>query len=329
MMNVRTIGASRLLLAIPALGAMLPGLAAGARRPTPTPTPFVSPTPTPLTAGGLGIAITNPAPGETIAGDRYNVRGTFQGPLNTGLTVNHWIAYTDAGRFIADNVPLTPGENTITVVATAPDGASTSAAVTVSASGAPPNPALTVDVSSGLAPLSVTFSYAFTSSLGPKKVAIDFDGDGHDDFRAVNPASSGSAQNTYTKPGLYLAVLTVTDGSGQTYKADVGIRVTTLEAQDALFLTIWKRMNDALVLRDVAGALTCLNPRAQEKYARVFNDLIPDLPAIVGSYSVPQRVSSGANYLEYAINRTIDGESQIFFVYLLRDADGVWRMDSL
>src|SRR5438093_897494 len=84
--------------------------------------------------GALSLTITNPAPGETIGADRYNVRGTFQGPPNTGLTVNNLIAYTDAGRFIADNVPLTAGQNTLTVVATAPDGTSTTTAVTVDSS---------------------------------------------------------------------------------------------------------------------------------------------------------------------------------------------------
>jgi hypothetical protein len=335
-MEIRTICTLQLLPALLALGAILPGIAAAARKPTPKPTPSATATPagtatpSPPPPGALSVTITNPAPGETIGADRYNVRGTFQGPPNTGLTVNNLIAYTDAGRFIADNVPLTAGQNTLTVVATAPDGTSTTTAVTVDASGAPPNPSLTVDASKGFAPLSVTFNYAFSSGAGLKKVAIDFDGDGRDDFRTTNPPGpSGSVQNTYSKPGLYLAVLTITDNFGGVHNADIGIQVAAFEALDALFLSVWNRMNDALVRGDVGAALACLNSRAREKYARVFNDLLFDMPAIVGSYSTPRRVSTGDNYFEYAINRTVDGENQIFFVYLLRDADGVWRMDSL
>jgi hypothetical protein len=261
MKAIRTIRACHVLPAILAL-TVPPGIAAAARKPTPpprataTPTPSVSPTPTPLGTGGLGVTITNPAPGETINADRYNVRGTFQGPPNTGLTVNDRMAYTDAGRFVANDVPLTPGQNTIAVVATAPDGNSTTATIIVSASGSPPNPALTVDASKGFAPLSVTFNYAFTSYVGLKRVAIDFDGDGRDDFRAANPPSFGSAQNTYTKPGLYLAVLTITDVDGQTYKADVGIQVAALEALDTLFLSVWNRMNDALKRSTLAPSTT-------------------------------------------------------------------------
>jgi hypothetical protein len=335
-MEIRTICTLQLLPALLALGAILPGIAAAARKPTPKPTPSATATPvrtatpSPPPPGALSVTITNPAPGETIDADRYNVRGTFQGPPNTGLTVNNLIAYTDAGRFIADNVPLTAGQNTLTVVATAPDGTSTTTAVTVDASGAPPNPSLTVDASKGFAPLSVTFNYAFSSGAGLKKVAIDFDGDGRDDFRTANPPGpSGSVQNTYSQPGLYLAVVTITDNFGGVHKGDIGIQVAAYEALDALFLSVWNRMNDALVRGDVDAALGCLNSRAREKYTRVFNDLLFDMPAIVGSYSTPRRVSTGDNYFEYAINRTVDGENQIFFVYLLRDADGVWRMDSL
>src|SRR5262249_10788420 len=126
-MGLRTICTLQLPAALLALGAVLPAVAA-AKKPTPTPkntpsatatpTPFRNATPTPPPPGGLSVVMTNPDPGETIAADRYNVRGTFQGPPNTGLTVNNLIAYTDADRFIADNVPLAAGQNTLTVIAT-------------------------------------------------------------------------------------------------------------------------------------------------------------------------------------------------------------------
>lgn len=298
----------------------MPGAAAPKPKPTPTPTP---------PPGSLSLTITNPAAGETIASDRYNVRGTFQGPANTGVAVNDHIAYTDGTRFIANAIALAPGANTITVVATAPDGTSTTSTVTVSASGAPPNPAFTADVSKGLAPLTVAFNYAVNSTTPLRKVTVDFDGDGRDDFRASGPPATGSAVNTYTKAGLYLATLTITDTKGGAYTANIGVEVDSYDAMDSLFLSVWQPMNDALVRGDVNGALLRMNSRAQQKYARVFNDLIADMPAIVASYSAPQRISTQPNYLEYAINRTIDGENQIFFVYLMRDADGVWRMDSM
>src|SRR5438046_9506505 len=127
-MEIRTICSLQLLPTVLTLAAMLPGIAAAARKPTPTPkptpratatpTPRGTATPTPPPPGALSITITNPAPGETIGADRYNVRGTFQGPPNTGLTVNNLIAYTDADRVIADNVPLPAGQNTVILLPT-------------------------------------------------------------------------------------------------------------------------------------------------------------------------------------------------------------------
>ena len=301
-----------------------------AATPTRTPTPRPAATPTPP-AGSVSITITDPTPGATIGADRFNVRGTFQGPTNTGVTVNGRIAYTGGGRYIANDVPLAVGTNTITVIATGPDGRFSTASVDVTATGGTPNASFTADVTKGMAPLTVLFTYSFNSyGIGPagfRKLAIDFDGDGHDDYRTTTPW--GSVQNAYSAPGLYLAVLTVTDTAGKLYKADIGIEVDTAGAMDGLFQSVWNPMNAALTRGDVTGALVYLNSSAQERYGRVFNDLISDMPAIVSSYSAPQRVSVQGEFLEYAINRVIDGENQIFFVYLLRDGDGVWRMDSL
>jgi hypothetical protein len=73
---------------------------------------------------------------------------------------------------------------------------------------------------------------------------------------------------------------------------------------------------------------------------------LTELPQIVGSFSALQWTSSLApdpanpaqqvpwplvspGIGEYAVNRMIDGENQLFFIYFVRDADGVWRLDSM
>jgi hypothetical protein len=83
-------------------------------------------------------------------------------------------------------------------------------------------------------------------------------------------------------------------------------------------------MVSALVAGDRDGALTYLSPAAQQKYEPVFDVLLPFMTDIVGSFSELQRVSMSA-----AINRTIDDRNRIFLIYFLRDADGVWRIDSM
>jgi hypothetical protein len=53
------------------------------------------------------------------------------------------------------------------------------------------------------------------------------------------------------------------------------------------------------------------------------------MPAIIGSYSVPKRTPAAGTVLEYAVNRTINGESRFFFVHMTKDTDGVWRIDGM
>ena len=72
-----------------------------------------------------------------------------------------------------------------------------------------------------------------------------------------------------------------------------------------------------------------LNKQAQEKYGAVFDTLLSSMLQIMGSFSNPQTVTVSGEIGEYAINRTIDGVNRIFLIYMLRDVDGVWRIDSM
>jgi hypothetical protein len=277
-------------------------------------------------AGEVSLVITDPAAGAIIGSDRFNVRGTFQGPPNTGVTVNDRVAYASGGRFMLNSLPLAAGANVITAVATTPTGQSAKTTVTVSATGAPPDLVLDANVTSGASPLIVTFSYDFRSAQAVQRLAIDFDGDGRDDFSTQKPPTA--VQNAYTRSGLYAATLTITDRLGQVYKAAAGIEVRAWDVRDSLFRSVWNALTEALARGDIEAALQHLNARARQRYAPIFNELLGDLPWIVASYSVPQFVSEGPGYLQYTVARSIDGETKVFFVYLLRDADGVWRMDS-
>jgi Glucodextranase, domain B len=301
---------------------------ASARSPKQTPTPRPSPTATPNATGSLSVVITDPLPGALVDSDRTGVRGTFAGPANTGVTVNDVIAYSRDGRFALNDLPLAAGANEITANATAADGRSGTASLTVDASGKPRPLELQADVSTGAAPLTVTFTYAFTAvGVVVNKLAMDFDGDGHDDFRTNRPPTS--LVNTYSVPGLYFPKLKITDSVGHVHTAELAVEINSLDERDALFIAVWNGMNDALLRGDLNEALVHLNTRARRQYARVLQGLLPDIPAIVGSYAPPLRVSVTADVLEYAVNRMVDGEDRAFLVYLLRDADGVWRLDRM
>ena len=75
-----------------------------------------------LTYSASSIKITNLNPGQNIEGGHTLVIGTFEGPPNTGITVNGVVAQTFGSQFYVNNLPLKPGDNMITVVANTLDG---------------------------------------------------------------------------------------------------------------------------------------------------------------------------------------------------------------
>ena len=72
-----------------------------------------------------------------------------------------------------------------------------------------------------------------------------------------------------------------------------------------------------------------LDASAQQRYGPVFDVLLPTMSQIVGTFSDLQSVSLSDGLGEYAINRTINGENRIFFIYFGRNSDGVWRLGSM
>lgn len=86
---------------------------------------------------------------------------------------------------------------------------------------APPMAAASANRTFGAAPLEVQFSSTGTTagSFGPLTYAWDFDGDGSNDSSEEHPSF------TYSQPGLYSAVLTVTDQNGQTSASIVNLDI--------------------------------------------------------------------------------------------------------
>ena len=90
------------------------------------------------------------------------------------------------------------------------------------------------------------------------------------------------------------------------------------------------RSKTALTAGDKARAMQYLDPRrSQQRYGPVFDVLLPSMPQIAATFSDPQSVSLSDGIGEYAINRTINGENRIFFIYFGLNGDGVWRLGSM
>ena len=272
------------------------------------------------------LTITGPADGASINGDSILVSGTLLDPINTGVTVNGVVANVDNGKFYANNVPLQPGANTLTVIYTLADGTAATQTRSVDSTGTNPLQ-VTADAYTGAAPLSVNL--AVTSQTGSPIQTIGVDPGGNGSVGSITASGlDGSVSLTYPAPGTYIVNVTITDALGSHSQA-VAITVWDPAQMDSFFNAVWTGVNNALIAGDKAKALTYLNASAQAKYGPVFDALLPSMPFIIESYSPLQRLQVYPNIGEYAVNRTIHGMNRIYLIYFLLDNDGVWRIDSM
>jgi hypothetical protein len=158
-------------------------------------------------------------------------------------------------------------------------------------------------------------------------LAIDYDGDGQDDL--VTTDSSLPLTHTFASPGLYRARIRVTDHEAGVHEAHHAVLVENAFAMDALFQAIWTGMNTALVSGDTSTAATFLTRRARDYYGPAWNVMLPHMFSIIESYSPLRGFTVGPDVAEYWLTRTIQGESRLFFVYFVRDVDGVWRLEAM
>lgn len=273
----------------------------------------------------LKILDVSPVEGSVLIGSQVIVSGTYRGPVNTGITVNGVIAAISGDKFYA-SVPLQADSNTITITATTPDGVTATHSLSVTNSRLA-SVRVSAIPSEGAVPLRVTFSVERTNEKTVHYINADFDGDGSVDQGVTAP--NLDMEYSYATPGIYIAQFEIVDIQGNADLAEVPVVVKDPAEIDMQLQSIWDGMNAALVAQNKSQALAYLNRSARRKYEPVFNALLPHFPSIVASYSALQNVSVTSSTGEYAVNRVIDGVDQIFFIYFLRDPDGVWRLDSM
>jgi fibronectin type 3 domain-containing protein len=275
----------------------------------------------------ISLTVTSPTPGAVIASDTVTVLGSFSGPENTGINVSsvgNTVATIVGSEFVATNVQLQPGANTLTVNLTTSGNQIVTTTLSVTSTGSAPINVL-ARPAQGVAPLSVDFSIDNRTGNAIQSVLVDYAGTGS--FASVNPAA---LSNTYTTPGIYQAAFIVTDGTGAITQQTVPIVVQDPAQIDQTLRAEWAAFTTTLAAQDTAQALQYFDLEAQEKYGPVFSALLPSLPQIVASFSAPQLMSVSGEVGEYVVSRNINGVSQNFFIYFLRDnVNGVWRLNSM
>lgn len=280
-----------------------------------------------LASAGSGLAVTSPAPNTAVAADFILVRGTYNAPPNSGVTVNGTVAKNDGqGQFFVNNLPLVEGENSISVILTTADGQTQTQTVTVNRSGAAPLQ-IVAEPDAGFGELTTTLRVHNRTANLMTEFSISNVGDGHLDIAGADQELLGTI--TYRSPGVYQPTLTVIDSMGNAYTQTVTLLVRDQAAHEQTLTRAWNAFSNSIAAGDRTAAMAYLSDGAKAKYGPAFDALLPHLATIVTSWSAPQASKLAETFAEFAINRTIDGVIRLFLIYLLQGHDGVFRIDSM
>lgn len=283
-------------------------------------------------SGAPGINIDAALDGATIDDDNVIVRGFVSAPGNAAVTVNGVVTHIDDyGRFQANDVPLTPGSNTVTAVVTTQDGQTTSQSIAINSTG-PGAFVVRASPTEGLNSLQVTFTVENPGNVPFKQINFDLDNDGFPNVIATpNQFTDGTLTVTATYPvGTWLATIKVYDDQDHaiysTTKSIVVLQPILLQGN---LLAIYDGMLSRLRAGNIPGALTAFTGAAYDKYNAIFTQLQPTLASIADQLGEVREVNFGIDLAEFSVVRnTLEGPKRFMF-YLIRAEDGIWRIDGM
>jgi hypothetical protein len=61
----------------------------------------------------------------------------------------------------------------------------------------------------------------------------------------------------------------------------------------------------------------------------VFDALMPEISAIISSYTALETIKLGLSTSELGAARNVSGGRKFFFIEFVRGLDGVWRLDGM
>lgn len=270
----------------------------------------------------LGIKITLPTDGATINKAKTMVRGTFKsGTQDVGITVNGIIAEIKGNEWIANDVPLTVGTNTITAIIKNSSGNSANASVTINTTDISQPVELSTNIKSGIAPLQVFFSAS--TSFTSASYRMDFEGDGIVDYTG---ATFENISRTYTTEGIFYPTLTVTDDQGNNYSDTIAITVLNKTEIDTLLKGKWEGMKGALANKDIDKALSYFIENSKDMYRYNFELMKDFLPIMVQDMGNIVILRVEDRLAEYEMRAVQNGIEYAFYIKFIKDFDGLWKV---
>jgi fibronectin type 3 domain-containing protein len=273
----------------------------------------------------ITISITFPTDGSVIGQPDVMVTGTFNSEAQeVGINVNGVLANIYGNQFVANNVPLQEGSNTIVAEAIDSNGYIAQATVNVTMVPAP-YVTLTANIESGIPPLTVYFSISTDIPNAVSIYQIDFEGDGVVDYTG---STFEDMSHTYTTEGIYYPTVTVTDTQGNTYSDAIAIVVLNKTEIDALLKDKWEGMKEKLQSGDIERMVEYFDLSVQDIYREQFNALKSVANEIFGELNTAQinLVEIDDIKAEYELLIVRDGVALSFHLVFVKDSNGFWKI---
>jgi len=308
--------------------------------------------------GISAVTIDEPVDNQFIKRSTTPVKGFIDHSVLTGndigVTVNGVIANVlcsgDECEFAANNVPLFDGDNnTLIVFAVNDAGDNATACIGVVADTEAKHIRLDSDVQQGIATDSATcnatisvetpfllddqdmslFAATPGTPMGNINIVADLVDEGE--------TTSGTISVKIPASDLYyftvLRDVTLDNGTQVHHSDSISLLVEDEAILDAKLNTKWSGMRTGLSSSDKDAALNMIAFNAREKYNQIFTDLEPYMSGIVDD--MMQEIGLiyvHDNLAKYRINRVhnIDGQpvTITYYIYFVKDVDGIWRIES-
>jgi YVTN family beta-propeller protein len=272
----------------------------------------------------LEITITSPLNGVTLNRTRTMVSGIINAETtDVGVKVNGIIAEIKGSEWIANNVPLTEGENIIEAVATDSYGNTDTATITIRTNDIKQAVVLSANITSGIAPLTAYFSVSTDIPNPVVSYQMDYEGDGTIDYTGT---TFEDISHTYISEGIFFPTLTTTDNQGNTFSDTIGVTVLSKTEIDTMLEGKWERMMESLIKKDIEEAVSYFLNTAQERYRYLFTNLFNLLPDIASNMQTIELISVEEGVAEYRMKRTEDVGEVTYYLYFVLDGNGLWKI---
>ena len=267
------------------------------------------------------LRIISPADGENIPGEETLVSGIIRsGTMDVGVWVNGILAQIYEDHFIANDVLLSEGINTITAEMVSPSGTLLTDSIEVVLSKTEDRKVRIDAQEAGIVPAEIEV-------VVENPLEIPFEGY-HVDISGPGPAvlvSDGALKHrvVISDPGIYTIKFQAADAMGNKYEDSFGFTGVARKDIEGLLKELWVRLKDDLVSYKIEDALILFAPETRLRYEEQFLLLGERVSEIFYDLGDIELISLKDNVAKARVNK--DGITH--YIWFVRDIYGIWKIE--